>query len=141
MDRCDLWRDRCRRDVVVVGTAPGAGLSLNVSIGLIFLIMVAFAYAEVFHNAMLPSVTPADKAGAGIGFSPCAGQLWWGVHDGVRPVRLALPGVQDWISLPSQPSLALIKASTSTTVSWPHSWYLVDLVYLAGAVVYPRRPL
>ena len=43
---------------------PGdAGLSLYSSVGLIFIIMVAFAYAEVFHNAMLPSVTPAEKAG------------------------------------------------------------------------------
>ena len=41
----------------------GAGLSLYSSVGLIFIIMVAFAYAEVFHNAMLPSVTPAEKAG------------------------------------------------------------------------------
>ena len=28
---------------------------------LIFMILIAFAYAEVFHNAMLPGITPAAK--------------------------------------------------------------------------------
>ncbi|MEC7991742.1 MAG: MFS transporter, partial [Pseudomonadota bacterium] len=82
---------------------PGAGLSLNVSIGLIFLIMVAFAYAEVFHNAMLPSVTPADKAGQVSGLAFALGNFG-GVSMMVFVLfAFALPGVQDWNFLPSQP--------------------------------------
>ena len=82
---------------------PGAGLSLNVSIGLIFLIMVAFAYAEVFHNAMLPSVTPADKAGQVSGLAFALGNFG-GVSMMVFVLfAFALPGVQDWDFLPSQP--------------------------------------
>ena len=81
----------------------GTGLSLNVSIGLIFLIMVAFAYAEVFHNAMLPSVTPADKAGQVSGLAFALGNFG-GVSMMVFVLfAFALPGVQDWAFLPAQP--------------------------------------
>ena len=86
---------------------PGAGLSLNVSIGLIFLIMVAFAYAEVFHNAMLPSVTPADKAGQVSGLAFALGNFG-GVSMMVFVLfAFALPGVQDWDFLPSQPLFSI----------------------------------
>ena len=65
--------------------------------------MVAFAYAEVFHNAMLPSVTPADKAGQVSGLAFALGNFG-GVSMMVFVLfAFALPGVQDWDFLPSQP--------------------------------------
>jgi UMF1 family MFS transporter len=83
---------------------PGdAGLSLNVSIGLILLVMVAFAYAEVFHNAMLPSVTPADKAGQVSGLAFALGNFGGVTMMVFVLFAFALPGVQDWSFLPQQP--------------------------------------
>ena len=95
----------------------GTGLSLNVSIGLIFLIMVAFAYAEVFHNAMLPSVTPADKAGQVSGLAFALGNFG-GVSMMVFVLfAFALPGVQDGRSCLLNHSSVLIRVVTSTTAS------------------------
>ena len=87
---------------------PGdAGLSLNVSIGLIFVIMVAFAYAEVFHNAMLPSVTPAHKAGQVSGLAFALGNFGAVSMMVLVLFAFALPGIQDWPFLPEQPLLGI----------------------------------
>ncbi|MEM7019449.1 MAG: MFS transporter [Pseudomonadota bacterium] len=81
----------------------GGGLSIEATFAILLVMLVAFGYAEVFHNAMLPSVTPADKAGlvSGLSFSmgnACAiGMLVFVLF------ALALPGNQDWFFLPEQP--------------------------------------
>ena len=83
---------------------PGSeGLSLYSSVGLIFIIMVAFAYAEVFHNAMLPSITPAERAGEVSGLAYALGNFGAVSMMVFVLFAFALPGVQDWPFLPVQP--------------------------------------
>ena len=87
---------------------PGSeGLSLYSSVGLIFIIMVAFAYAEVFHNAMLPSITPAERAGEVSGLAYALGNLGAVSMMVFVLFAFALPGVQDWPFLPEQPLLGI----------------------------------
>ena len=87
---------------------PGSeGLSLYSSVGLIFLIMVAFAYAEVFHNAMLPSITPAERAGEVSGLAYALGNFGAVSMMVFVLFAFALPGVQDWPFLPEQPLLGI----------------------------------
>ena len=83
---------------------PGSvGLSLYSSVGSIFIIMLAFAYAEVFHNAMLPSITPAEKAGEVSGLAYALGNFGAVSMMIFVLFAFALPGVQDWPFLPEQP--------------------------------------
>ena len=87
---------------------PGSeGLSLYSSVGLIFIIMVAFAYAEVFHNAMLPSITPAEKAGEVSGLAYALGNFGAVSMMVFVLFAFALPGVQDWPFLPEQPLMGI----------------------------------
>ena len=87
---------------------PGSeGLSLYSSVGLIFIIMVAFAYAEVFHNAMLPSITPAERAGEVSGLAYALGNFGAVSMMVFVLFAFALPGVQDWPFLPEQPLLGI----------------------------------
>ena len=87
---------------------PGSeGLSLYSSVGLIFIIMVAFAYAEVFHNAMLPSITPAERAGEISGLAYALGNFGAVSMMVFVLFAFALPGVQDWPFLPEQPLLGI----------------------------------
>ena len=87
---------------------PGSeGLSLYSSVGLIFIIMVAFACAEVFHNAMLPSITPAEKAGEVSGLAYALGNFGAVSMMVFVLFAFALPGVQDWPFLPEQPLLGI----------------------------------
>jgi UMF1 family MFS transporter len=91
---------------------PGdLGLSLYASVGLIFMIMVAFAYAEVFHNAMLPSVTPAEKAGEVSGLAFALGNFGAVSTMVLVLFAFALPGVQDWSFLPNQPLFGIDHSS------------------------------
>lgn len=87
---------------------PGSeGLSLYSSVGLIFIIMVAFAYAEVFHNAMLPSITPAERAGEVSGLAYALGNFGAVSMMVFVLFAFALPGAQDWPFLPEQPLLGI----------------------------------
>ena len=87
---------------------PGSeGLSLYSSVGLIFIIMVAFAYAEVFHNAMLPSITPAERAGEVSGLAYALGNFGAVSMMVFVLFAFALPGVQDWPFLPEQPLMGI----------------------------------
>ena len=51
------------------------GLGLYPILGILILMNVAFAYAEVFHNAMLPRVAPVDKAGVISGLAYALGNF------------------------------------------------------------------
>lgn len=51
------------------------GIGLYPILGALILMNIAFAYAEVFHNAMLPRVAPADKAGLISGMAYALGNL------------------------------------------------------------------
>ena len=78
------------------------GLSLNASLALLLVFLIAFGYAEVFHNAMLPSVAPANKAGILSGMAFSAGNLCAITFMLVILIGFALPGMQDWSFLPDQ---------------------------------------
>ena len=78
----------------------GEGLGVTWSAALILVFLMAFGYAEVFHNSMLASIAPAEKAGmiSGLGFSVAN-------FSGIMLLLFvllgfALPGIQDWIFLP-----------------------------------------
>jgi UMF1 family MFS transporter len=69
---------------------------------LIFIFLIAFGYAEVFHNAMLPSVAPADKTGLISGMAFSIGNLVAIMLLLIVLFAFALPGTLDWAFLPSQ---------------------------------------
>ncbi|MGB1738225.1 MAG: MFS transporter [Pseudomonadales bacterium] len=83
---------------------PGAeGSDLYWAFFLLLSINLAFAYSEVFHNAMLPSITPVDRAGLVSGLAFSLGNLG-GVSLMVFVLfAFALPGVETWSFLPDQP--------------------------------------
>ena len=81
----------------------GEGLSFNVSVLLILLILVCFSYSEVFHNAMLPSVTPAEKVGEVSGLAFALGNLGGLAAMIFVLFAFALPGVESWSFLPEAP--------------------------------------
>ena len=107
-----------RRKPWVIGTAiaislasiglwwvtPQQGLD-GVTLGLVllFVIYTAFPVSEVFHNAMLPSIVPANKAGliSGLGFS--SGNMSGLVLMLFVLFAFAMPGVQPWSFLPDEP--------------------------------------
>ena len=68
------------------------GLGLLPVLGALIVMNVAFAYTEVFHNAMLPRIAPADKAGFDLGPSFRAGKFWWCVFDVAGALRLCVAG-------------------------------------------------
>ena len=68
--------------------------------------MVAFAYAEVFHNAMLQHHTSRENRRV-LWSGVRSGKLWRRFDDGFCSFAFALPGVQDWPFLPEQPLLGI----------------------------------
>ncbi len=59
----------------VTPNALDQGMGLMPILGMLIAMNIAFAYAEVFHNAMLPRVAPADKAGLISGMAFALGNL------------------------------------------------------------------
>ena len=83
---------------------PGEdGIGLTASITLIFMILIAFAYAEVFHNAMLPGITPAAKVGEVSGLAFGLGNLVALASMIFVLFAFAFPGVESWPFLPDKP--------------------------------------
>jgi len=80
----------------------GGGLSLTSSLLLLLVFLIAFGYAEVFHNAMLPSVAPANKAGVLSGLAFSTGNLCAIIFMLFILIGFALPGTQNWSFLPDQ---------------------------------------
>ena len=80
---------------------------------LMLVINVAFAYSEVFHNAMLPSITPANKAGVVSGLAFSLGNLGGVSLMLFVLIAFALPGVMPWAWLPEAPLLGSINPSTN----------------------------
>lgn len=83
------------------------GLSLELSLLVLFVIKVCFTVADVFHNAMLPSIAPANRVGliSGLAFS-------LGNVGGLSLMlfvlfAFALPGTQPWAFLPEAPLFGL----------------------------------
>ena len=87
------------------------GLGITATITIIILISIAFTTNEVFHNAMLPSVAPANRVGfvSGIAFS-------LGNVGGLALMifvlcAFALPGNTDWAFVADAPWFGLDQAS------------------------------
>ena len=93
----------------ILPAGSDAGVGMELGFGLLLILLIAFGYAEVFHNAMLPAVTPIDKAGivSGLAFSfgnMCAIGLLVFVL-----IAFALPGTLDWSFLPEVPLFGIDK--------------------------------
>jgi len=80
----------------------GGGIGVTWGSVLILIFLIAFGYAEVFHNAMLPSVAPADKTGLISGMAFSVGNLAGIMLLLIVLFAFALPGTQNWAFLPSQ---------------------------------------
>jgi len=89
----------------------GKGLSVLTLLTLIVLINVAFTINEVFHNAMLPSVAPAERIGliSGIAFS--VGNLGGLSLMLFVLIAFSLPGTIDWSFLPATPLFGIDQAT------------------------------
>ena len=82
---------------------PGnGGLGISLGFCLLFVLAASFAYSEVFHNAMLPSLTPQDKAGLVSGVAFSLGNLGGLSLMLFVLLAFAMPGTQDWAFLPEQ---------------------------------------
>ena len=81
----------------------GTGLGIGVGFALLLVLLIAFGYAEVFHNAMLPSVTPSDKAGVVSGLAFSVGNMSAILLLVFVLFAFALPGTQSWSFLPAAP--------------------------------------
>ena len=89
----------------------GAGLGVGVGFTLLLVLLIAFGYSEVFHNAMLPSVTPADKAGLVSGLAFSAGNMSAIFLLIFVLFAFALPGTQPWPFLPDAPLFGIDQAA------------------------------
>ena len=81
----------------------GRGLSLGVSIMILFGIKICFTVSEVFHNAMLPSVAPANRLGLISGLAFSLGNVGGLLLMLFVLFAFALPGTQPWAFLPDAP--------------------------------------
>ena len=99
------------------GDSAATNALIYQTFALMLVINVAFAYSEVFHNAMLPSITPANKAGVVSGLAFALGNL-----SGVSLmlfvlIAFATAGVMPWAWLPERRCLGSINRSMSTIAS------------------------
>lgn len=81
----------------------GAGLGVPLLLTLIVFINVTFTINEVFHNAMLPSVAPANRLGIVSGIAFSAGNLGGLALMLLVLLAFALPGTSDWPLVPAAP--------------------------------------
>jgi MFS transporter, UMF1 family len=98
--------------VVLWWALPGGeGLSVLTILTLIVFINVAFTINEVFHNAMLPTVAPAERIGliSGIAFS--VGNLGGLSLMLFVLIAFSLPGTIDWSFLPEVPLFGIDQAA------------------------------
>jgi UMF1 family MFS transporter len=88
----------------------GEGLSVLTILTLIVCINIAFTINEVFHNAMLPTVAPAERIGliSGIAFS--VGNLGGLSLMLFVLIAFSLPGTIDWSFLPEAPLFGIDQA-------------------------------
>ena len=88
----------------------GAGMGIPAAFLLLLAISVAFAISEVFHNAMLPSVAPANRVGVISGMAFALGNVGGLTLMLIVLFAFAMPGTNDWSFLPDAPLLGLDQA-------------------------------
>ena len=87
------------------------GFGIDLGFVILLVMLCAFGYAEVFHNAMLPSVTPVEKAGLVSGLAFSLGNLAAIFLMIFVLLAFALPGTQDWSFLPTAPLFGIDQAA------------------------------
>ena len=88
----------------------GSGIGIGLGFALLLVLLIAFGYAEVFHNAMLPSVTPSHKAGVVSGLAFSVGNMSAIMLLVFVLIAFALPGTQSWSFLPDAPLFGIDKS-------------------------------
>lgn len=81
----------------------GQGLSLGVTIAVLFVIKICFTISEVFHNAMLPTIAPANRIGLISGLAFSLGNVGGLLLMLFVLLAFAMPGTQPWAFLPDVP--------------------------------------
>jgi len=79
------------------------GLSLALSLLVLFGIKVCFTVSEVFHNAMLPSIAPVSRLGLVSGMAFALGNVGGLLLMLFVLFAFAMPGTQPWAFLPDAP--------------------------------------
>ncbi len=89
----------------------GQGLSLWLTVVILFTIKVCFTVKEVFHNAMLPSIAPVDRVGliSGVAFS--LGNVGGLLLMLFVLLAFSMPGTQPWAFLPDAPLFGIDQAA------------------------------
>lgn len=81
----------------------GRGLSLGLTLLILFVVNVSFTVSEVFHNAMLASIAPINRVGliSGVAFS--LGNVGGLLLMLFVLLAFSMPGTQPWAFLPDAP--------------------------------------
>ena len=91
---------------------PGdAGLSLTLTLLILFTIKVCFTVSEVFHNAMLPSIAPVNRLGLISGLAFSLGNTGGLLLMLFVLLAFSMPGTQPWAFLPDAPLFGIDQAS------------------------------
>ena len=89
----------------------GRGMSLNSALIILFVIKVCFTIMEVFHNAMLPSIAPANKIGIISGLAFSLGNVGGLLLMLFVLFAFSMPGTQPWDFLPEAPLFGIDQAA------------------------------
>jgi UMF1 family MFS transporter len=89
----------------------GQGLSLGVSLAILFAIKICFTISEVFHNAMLPSIAPVNRVGVISGLAFSLGNVGGLILMLFVLIAFSLPGTQPWAFLPEVPLFGIDQAT------------------------------
>jgi UMF1 family MFS transporter len=79
------------------------GLSLALTLAILFSIKVCFTVSEVFHNAMLPSIAPVNRVGLISGLAFSLGNVGGLLMMLFVLLAFSMPGTQPWAFLPDAP--------------------------------------
>ncbi len=85
----------------------GGGIGIYPTLALIVLIAVMFEFSAVFHNAMLPSISPVSKIGSISGLALALGNVGGLLLMVFVLYAFALPGEVGWNFIPDAPLFGL----------------------------------
>ena len=101
-------RQRLDGEAAEAGTASqpaaepgGGGIGILPTLGLIIIVAILFEYSAVFHNAMLPGITPVNKLGFVSGLAFSLGNVGGVLLMLFVLLAFSLPGTIDWSFLPA----------------------------------------
>ena len=89
----------------------GTGIGIYPALFILLIISVAFAISEVFHNAMLPGITPVNKLGFVSGLAFSLGNVGGVLLMLFVLLAFSLPGTIDWSFLPANALFGIDQAS------------------------------